>query len=146
MKIMERPVVRAADRPRVGELARREPGYQAFGLLYAGYVALPVIAGLDKFFHYLVNWDQYLAPVAASLIGGRVSLFMNAVGVVEIAAGVLTAVNPRIGGLVVAAWLGGIIVNLLLIPGFFDVALRAFGLAIGALALSRLALQYERRA
>jgi len=91
----------------------------------------------------LTNWDMYLAPVIARLspIGGHG--FMVAVGVIEIVAGLLVAFKPRIGAYVVTAWLVGIIINLLLIPGFFDIALRDLGLALGALALARLSKQYE---
>ena len=98
----------------------------------------PVIAGLDKFFHLLVNWDMYLAPVIARLspIGGHG--LMLVVGIVEISAGILVALKPRIGAYVVALWLWGIILNLVLIPNYFDVALRDFGLSLGALALARL--------
>lgn len=120
-------------------IARRGPSHQAFQLLYTGFVIAPLVAGIDKFFHYLVDWNIYLSPPFAALAGGRVTLMMQAVGVVEIAAALLVAFKPRIGGLVVAAWLWGIIVNLLLIPGYFDIALRDLGLSLGALALSRLA-------
>lgn len=118
------------------------PAYQAYQILHAGFMVAPTLAGLDKFFHLLTNWDMYLAPRIAALspIGGH--SLMLVVGVVEIAAGVLVAVRPRIGAYVVAAWLGAIILNLLLIPGFFDIALRDFGLLLGALALGRLSAQY----
>ena len=122
----------------------RRPAYQAFLILYAGYAALPILAGVDKFFHLLVNWDQYLAPLAARLLPVNGHTFLQAVGVVEIAAGVLVAVRPRAGAYVVALWLGGIILNLLLIPGYFDVALRDFGLALAALALARLSQRFDR--
>ena len=119
------------------------PAYQAYQILHIGFVAAPIIAGIDKFFHILTNWDMYLAPVIARLspIGGHG--LMLAVGVIEIVAGLLVAFKPRIGASVVAAWLVGIIINLLLIPGFFDIALRDVGLALGALALARLSKQYE---
>ena len=114
------------------------PAYQAYVILYAGFVALPILAGLDKFFHLLVNWDQYLAPLVTQIIPVTGHTFMLVVGVIEIAAGVLVAARPRIGAYVVALWLWGIIVNLLLVPGFYDIALRDFGLSLGALALARL--------
>lgn len=119
------------------------PSYHAYRILQFGFVAAPLIAGIDKFFHALVNWDLYLAPQIARLspVGGHG--LMLGVGAVEIAAGVLVAVAPRLGGLVVAVWLWGIIGNLLLIPGYYDVALRDFGLSLGALALSRLAAEYD---
>lgn len=123
--------------------AATRPAYQAFLILHAGFVALPILAGLDKFFHLLVNWDQYLAPVVTRLIPVSGHTFMLVVGVIEVAAGVLVAVRPRIGAYVVALWLWGIIVNLLLIPGFYDVALRDFGLSLGALALARLSQEFK---
>jgi hypothetical protein len=121
------------------------PAYQAFLILYAGYVALPVLAGADKFFHLLVNWDQYLAPRIAELLPVSGHTFMLGVGVIEIAAGLLVALWPRIGGWVVALWLWGIILNLLLVPGFYDIALRDFGLSLGALALARQAREFQGR-
>ena len=123
--------------------AAGRPAYQAYFILYAGFVALPILAGVDKFFHLLVNWDQYLAPVVTQFIPVTGHTFMLAVGAVEIAAGVLLAVRPRIGACVVALWLWGIIVNLLLVPGFYDVALRDFGLSLGALALARLSQEFK---
>jgi uncharacterized membrane protein HdeD (DUF308 family) len=121
------------------------PTYQAYLLLHIGFAALPVIAGIDKFFHWLANWDQYLAPLATEVLPVSGHTFMLAVGVIEIAAGLLVAFRPRIGAYVVALWLWGIIVNLLIIPGFFDVALRDFGLSIGALALARLSQEFDPR-
>ena len=123
---------------RESAVATSTPSYQAYQILHVGFVAAPVIAGIDKFLHLLVNWDMYLAPVIARLspLGGHG--LMLAVGVIEIIAGLLVAFKPRIGAYVVAFWLWGIIVNLLLIPNFFDVALRDFGLSLGALALARL--------
>src|SRR5688572_27486571 len=87
----------------------QRPAYQAFLILYVGFVALPTLAGLDKFFHLLVNWDQYLAPWVAGLLPVSGHTFMLVVGVVEIAAGLLVAFRPRIGAYIVALWLGGII-------------------------------------
>jgi hypothetical protein len=118
------------------------PAYQAYQILHIGFTAAPIIAGLDKFFHVLVNWDQYLAPFIAHLspIGGHG--LMLAVGVIEVIAGLLVAVKPRIGAFVVALWLLGIIVNLLILSGYYDVALRDFGLMLGALALGRLSEAY----
>ena len=121
-----------------GELAHN-PVRQAYELLHWGFVAAPVIAGLDKFSHLLTNWDQYLAPVIARPLGGAAHGFMLVVGVIEILAGFVVAVRPRIGAYVVAAWLAGIIVNLLLSGNYFDIALRDFGLFLAALALGRLA-------
>jgi hypothetical protein len=120
------------------------PGYQAFRILQLGFVAAPILAGLDKFFHLLVNWDQYVSTFVAQLSPIGVHELMFAVGVIEIIAGVGVAWKPRIFAYVVAAWLLVIIANLLLIPGYFDVALRDFGLFLGALALARLSEQFAR--
>lgn len=121
------------------------PAYQAYFLLHIGFAAIPVVAGLDKFFHVLVNWDQYLAPLVTQLLPVSPHTFMLAVGVVEIVAGLLVAFRPRIGAYVVAFWLWGIIINLLLIPGFYDIALRDFGLSVGALALARLSKEFKAK-
>jgi hypothetical protein len=115
---------------------------QAFRILHLGFVVAPILAGLDKFFELLVDWDQYLAPVVTDVLPVSGHTVMLVVGVVEIAAGVLVALRPRIGGYVVAAWLWLIIVNLLVLGDYFDVALRDFGLSLGALALARLAEAY----
>jgi hypothetical protein len=119
--------------------ALNDPAYQAFVLLRTAFTVAPIVFGLDKFFDVLTDWKQYLAPEFNDLIPGTAHQAMLMVGVVEVVAGVLVAVRPRIGGYVVALWLAGIITNLLLIPGFYDVALRDFGLLVGALALARLA-------
>ena len=118
------------------------PAYQAYQILYIGFIVAPLLAGLDKFTHLLTDWDRYLAPVVAGLLPVSGHTFMLLVGMVEIAAAVLVAARPRIGAYVVAAWLFGIIVNLLLIPGYLDVALRDFGLLLGALALGRLSEEF----
>jgi hypothetical protein len=118
------------------------PAYQAYLILYAGYMALPILSGLDKFFHLLGNWDKYLAPLVTQILPVSAHTFMLAVGVIEIAAGVLVALYPRIGAYVVMLWLWGIIVNLLLIPDFYDIALRDFGLSLGALAFARLSREF----
>src|SRR4051812_3448878 len=120
------------------------PSYQAYRILHFGLVVAPLLAGLDKFFHLLVNWDQYLPQVVVKLLPFSGHTFMLIVGVIEIVAGILVAVKPRIGAYVVTAWLWVIIINLLLIPGYFDIALRDFGLSLGALALGRLSLEYDR--
>jgi hypothetical protein len=120
------------------------PAYQAYQLLRVAFVVAPIVAGLDKFFHLLVNWDQYLAPIAARILGGYGHQFMLAVGVIEIIAGIGVLLKPKIFAYVVAAWLVGIIVNLLLIPGYYDIALRDVGLCLGAIALGRLSAAYDR--
>jgi hypothetical protein len=118
--------------------------HQAFQILRLGFTVAPIIAGLDKFLQLLTNWDKYLAPAVPNALGIAPHTFMMIVGAIEIVAGLLVAVNPRIGGYVVAAWLAGIIVNLLLVGGYLDVALRDLGLALGALALARLAEAHAR--
>lgn len=118
--------------------------HQAFLILRFGFTVAPIIAGLDKFTHVLTNWDKYLAPGISNALGVTPHTFMMVVGVVEIVAGLLVAVKPRFGGYLVAAWLLGIIVDLLLTGGYLDVALRDLGLCLGALALARLAEAEER--
>jgi hypothetical protein len=120
------------------------PSRQAFQILRFSFTVAPIVAGLDKFFGVLVNWDQYLPGVMNRLVGGHHHAFMQGAGVIEIAAGIGVAVKPRVFSVVVAAWLGAIIVNLLLIPGYYDVALRDLGLALAALALARLSVEYDR--
>ena len=120
------------------------PAYQAYRILQAAFVAAPILAGLDKFFHILVDWDKYLPAVANRMVGGHGHELMLAVGIIEIVAGIGVALKPKVFSYVVAAWLWAIIINLLLIPGYFDVALRDFGLSLGALALGRLSSQYSR--
>ena len=120
------------------------PARQAFRILQFGFVAAPVLAGLDKFFHLLVNWDQYLPSIVARLSPIDGHTLMLVVGVIEVIAGIGVAIKPRIFAYVVAAWLVIIIINLLLIPGYFDIALRDFGLFLGALALARLSQQFSR--
>jgi uncharacterized membrane protein YphA (DoxX/SURF4 family) len=117
---------------------------QAFQILRFGFTVAPIIAGLDKFLHLLVNWDQYLPSVLNNLVGGRGHQLMLVVGVIEIVAGIGVALKPRIFAYVVAAWLLLIILNLLAIPGYFDVALRDLGLLLGALALARLSERFSR--
>jgi hypothetical protein len=125
-----------------GTSVATRPAYQAYEILHVGFAALPILAGGDKFFHFLVNWDQYLAPFVTRVLPVEGHTFMLAVGVIEIAAGLLVAFWPRVGAYVVMLWLWGIIVNLLMIPGFYDIALRDFGLSLGALALARLSQEF----
>ena len=126
--------------PDAGDL--HSPTYQAFFLLRTVFTVAPIVFGLDKFFNILTDWPQYLAPFVDSIAPGSPETAMMIVGVIEIVAGVLVALRPQIGGYVVALWLAGIILNLLLLPGFYDVALRDFGLFVAALALARLASVY----
>lgn len=122
------------------------PAYQAYMLLRVGFTAAPILFGLDKFFNWTVDWTEYLAPWVNDVFPGSGQDFMYLVGVVEIAAGLLVAVAPRIGAYVVAAWLAGIILNLLTVdpPRFYDIALRDFGLMLGALTLARLSAAFRK--
>ena len=117
----------------------RDPSYQAFFLLRTVFTVAPILFGLDKFTNLLVQWDSYLAPWINDLVPGTGAQAMYAVGIVEIIAGLAVAIAPRFGAWLVAAWLGGIIVNLLTLSGYYDVALRDFGLLVAAVALARLA-------
>lgn len=132
----------AAEIPTVSALP--EAAHQAFLLLRTVFTVAPILFGLDKFVEVLTSWERYLAPEFNDLIPGTAHQAMLIVGVVEIAAGLLVAVLPRFGGYIVAAWLAGIILNLLLIGDFYDVALRDFGLLVAALALARLASAFKR--
>jgi hypothetical protein len=122
-----------------------DPAQQAFLMLRTVFTVAPIAFGLDKFFNLLADWPVYLAPVADRMFPGTAQQAMYAVGVIEILAGVLVAVWPKIGALVVALWLAAIIVDLLVLGDFYDVALRDFGLLVGALALWRLAPPSGRR-
>ncbi len=117
---------------------------QAFQILRFGFTLAPLLAGADKFLHLLVNWDQYLPPIVNNLVGGHGHQLMLVVGVIEIIAGIGVFMKPRIFAYVVAAWLAVIILNLLAIPGYFDIALRDLGLLLGALALARLSQTFDR--
>ena len=121
-----------------------DPARQAFLLLRTVFTVAPIVFGLDKFANVLVDWPRYLATPINNLVPGTGQQAMYAVGVVEVLAGLAVAVRPRYGALLVTAWLAGIIVNLLLIPGYYDIALRDFGLLVAALALSRLAIAQDR--
>lgn len=127
---------------RAGRAPWSDPTYQAFWLLRIGFTVAPIAFGLDKFFHVLVDWDRYLAPEFADLLDAQPHTLMYAVGAIEIVAGLVVALRPRLGGYLVAAWLGGIILNLLLMADHYDIALRDFGLMLGALTLARLATAF----
>jgi hypothetical protein len=122
------------------------PAFQAFALLRIGFTVAPILFGLDKFLDWLVDWPIYLAPQIDDLLPGNADQVMLAVGVIEVVAGVVVAVRPKFGGYLVAAWLAGIIANLLLQADFYDVALRDFGLLLAALSLARLATAFDRSA
>ena len=142
---MEQTMDQVGGRSRAVDTADTGSGaYQAYQILRFGFTVAPIIAGLDKFFHLLTNWDQYLPAVVNNTLGGHGHQFMMVVGVIEIVAGIGVFLKPKIFAYVVSAWLVLIIVNLLLIPGYFDVALRDLGLALGALALGRLAGQFDK--
>jgi hypothetical protein len=125
---------------------RTDPAAQAFMLLRVAFTIAPILFGLDKFAEVMIgDWPKYLAPEFNDLIPGSAADAMHAVGVVEIAAGLVVAISPRFGGLLVAGWLGGIIVSLLLVGGYADIALRDFGLLLGAITLARLAGAFPAR-
>ncbi len=119
-----------------------DPSFQAFWLLRIGFTVAPILFGLDKFAHWLVDWDMYLAPEFTDLFNAQAHTLMYFVGAIEIVAGLVVLTRPRFGGYLVAAWLAGIITNLLLMADFYDIALRDFGLLLAALTLARLATAF----
>jgi hypothetical protein len=122
----------------------RDPRYQAFALMRLTFTVAPIAFGLDKYFNVLVHWPNYLAPWINNIAPGSGQDFMYFMGAVEIVAGVVVALKPRYGAWLVAGWLAGIIINLLSYSGFYDIALRDFGLMLGAITLARLASVYDR--
>jgi hypothetical protein len=130
----------------VGTAERRldNPAFQAYTLLRIGFTVAPILFGLDKFLDWLVDWRIYLAPEINDLVPGNAHQALLAIGVIEIVAGLVVAVRPKFGGYLVAAWLAGIITNLLLQADFYDIALRDFGLLLAALTLARLATAFDR--
>ena len=122
---------------------RSDAGYQAYMLLRIAFTVAPIAFGVDKFFNCMVDWEKYLAPWINRLMPGTGHSFMLFVGIVEITAGLVVALKPRYGAFLVAAWLAGIVVNLLTYSGYYDIALRDFGLLLGALTLGRLAMKYD---
>ncbi|GAA2748208.1 hypothetical protein GCM10009868_40370 [Terrabacter aerolatus] len=141
--IGHRSVVSVAQPKRTTRVERSDTAYQAYAVLRTAFVVAPIVFGLDKFTNRLVPWDTYLAPALSRLLPVTPHQATYAVAVVEVLAGVLLALHPRLDDLFVALWFGGIIVNLLLIPGFYDVALRDFGLLLDAVALQRLATRFD---
>src|SRR4051794_35122645 len=141
-----RAPVRGRSRYADSTVARTDPRQQAFTMLRVGYAVLPIVMGVDKFFNAMTSWPQYLADWIDNIVPGTAQQLMYGVGVIEIAAGILVALKPRIGAYVVAAWLAGIIINLVSYGEWYDIAVRDFGLMLGALALGRLASVYDRRA
>lgn len=127
----------------VRDRIRDDAGYQAFLLLRVAFTVAPILFGVDKFFNLMVNWESYLAPWIRDLSPLSASHTMHIVGVIEIIAGIAVAIRPRYGAYLVAAWLAGIVINLLTYSGYYDIALRDFGLMLGALTLARLASKYD---
>jgi len=125
------------------ESAVTQHACEAYQILRIGFTVAPIIAGIDKFTHLLVNWDQYLPSVVNRMVGGHGHELMLVAGAIEVVAGLGVFFKPKIFAYVVSAWLVLIIVNLLMIPGYFDVALRDLGLALGALALARLSQTFD---
>ncbi|CAG7635656.1 DoxX family membrane protein [Rhodococcus opacus] len=123
--------------------ARSDPAYGAFLLLRIGFTVLPIVMGIDKFTNVLTTWEDYLAPWIVDLSPFSAHQTMLVVGVIEIVAGIAVAIKPRYAAYIVAAWLAGIVINLLTYPGFYDIALRDFGLMLAALTLGRLAYVYD---
>jgi uncharacterized membrane protein YphA (DoxX/SURF4 family) len=121
----------------------RDPRYQAYALMRLAFTVAPIAFGLDKFFNVMVHWPKYLAPWINHIMPGSGQQFMYVVGAIEIVAGICVALKPRYGAYLVAAWLAGIVINLLTYSGFYDIALRDFGLMLGALTLARLAAVYD---
>jgi len=129
--------------PTFAEKVKGDPGYQAFLLLRIAFTVAPIAFGIDKFFNVLVDWEVYLAPWINDIVPGDASTAMHLVGIVEILAGIGVALKPRYGAYIVAAWLAGIVINLLTYSGYYDIALRDFGLMLAALTLARLASKYD---
>ena len=134
----------ASSTPAVSTRLRTDPAFQAFTLLRIGFTVAPILFGLDKFANVMVDWSVYLAPWINDILPGSASDAMYAIGVIEIVAGISVALKPRYGAYVVAGWLAGIIISLLTYSGYYDIALRDFGLMLGALTLARLATVYDR--
>jgi hypothetical protein len=125
------------------EQSLRDGRYQAFWLLRLGFGLLPILFGIDQFLNLMVYWPQYLADWIANIVPASPQHFMYFVGAVEIVAGAVTLIKPRYGAYLVAAWLGGIVINLVSYQAWYDIAVRDFGLMVGALALARLAAVYD---
>ena len=139
----ERPSIVTAPAPTRAVVVAQGPAWQAFLILHWAFVVLPLTMGADKFFDVLAPWRDYLAPVVSDVLGVSSQQFMHTIGVGEILLGLLVAFAPRIGGWLVAGWLWAITLNLLLMAGYTDVALRDAGLSLGAMALARLASVYQ---
>jgi hypothetical protein len=105
-------------------------------ILHWTYGLVPIVAGADKFTNILTDWSQYLSPVVSNIVPAET--FMMIVGVIEIIAGIIVLVRPKIGSLIVGLWLIAIALNLLLTGKYFDVAVRDIVMAIGAFSLYQL--------
>jgi hypothetical protein len=121
----------------------RDPRYQAYAVMRLAFTVAPIAFGVDKYFNVMVDWPKYLAPWINNIAPGSGQDFMYFVGAVEILAGLVVAIKPRYGAYLVAGWLFGIVINLLSYSGFYDIALRDFGLMLGAITLARLASVYD---
>jgi hypothetical protein len=137
------PGTRASSRAGTTPTDWSDPHYQAFSLMRVTFTVAPIAFGVDKYFNEMVQWPTYLAPWINDIVPGTGQELMYVVGAIEILAGVLVALKPRYGGYVVAAWLGAIVISLLTASGFYDIALRDFGLMLAALTLARLAIAYD---
>jgi hypothetical protein len=137
------PTIRTGARSSTFGRLKDDAAYQGYVLLRIGFAVAPILFGADKFANVMVNWEQYLAPWVAHLSPLSATHTMHIVGVVEVLAGLSVAIKPRYGAYLVAAWLGGIVINLLTYSGYYDVALRDFGLMLGALTLARLASKFD---
>jgi len=140
---MKSQTVPAVAAPPLRSYSLHDPAYQAFILLRTAFTVAPIAFGVDKAANLLTDWQRYLSPTIDQLVPGTAHQLMLVVGLVEVIAGVLVGLRPQLGAYLVAGWLAGIILNLLLIPGFYDVALRDFGLLVAALALARLAQAFR---
>jgi hypothetical protein len=147
MSALSTPAAPAAAATSNGTVAttrdRRDPAYQSFWLLRLGFTAAPIAFGIDKFFNGMVTWEKYLASWYNDILPGNAYTAMHIIGVVEIVAGVLVFLKPRYAAYVVAAWLAGIILDLVTYSGYYDIALRDFGLLLAALTLGRLASKFD---
>jgi hypothetical protein len=140
---LERAAIATVPAPARAVVLAQGPAWQAFLILHWAFVVLPLTAGADKFFNVLAPWRDYLAPLIPDVLGVSAQQLMHTIGVGEVLLGLLVAFAPRVGGWLVAGWLAAISANLLLMGGFADVAVRDAGLALGALALARLAAVYQ---
>jgi uncharacterized membrane protein YphA (DoxX/SURF4 family) len=138
-----RPATGASANAAVSTHDRSDAAYQSFWLLRIAFTVAPIAFGIDKFFNGMVTWEKYLASWYNDIIPGNAYTAMHIIGVVEIVAGVLVFLKPRYGAYVVAAWLAGIVLDLVTYSGYYDVALRDFGLLLAALTLGRLASKFD---